>query len=159
MAALISNGDLSGPWIYVWSLKTNGSTESKCLLLVPSRSCYTEGTTARTEACLPCLAAMKKLVWTSAIDMRSKLEAAHLEHAKRCHVSVLHGHSSFFSVLHCVWAATPLGGVEWPFHRGHLRVLENTDIYFRIHSKNSVMNNNKIVLRLGGWSLQHKKLN
>jgi hypothetical protein len=39
-----------------------------------------------------------------------------------------------------LWVTTPLG-VEWPFHKGRLRLSENADIYTVIHnsSKNTVM--------------------
>ena len=33
-----------------------------------------------------------------------------------------------------LWVAIPLKGVKCPFHRGHLRPLENTDIYILIYN-------------------------
>lgn len=36
-----------------------------------------------------------------------------------------------------LWVATPFG-VEQPFHRGHLKPLENTDIYVTIHSSSKI---------------------
>ena len=36
-----------------------------------------------------------------------------------------------------LWEETPLG-VEQPFHRGHLRPSENTDIYIMIHNSSKI---------------------
>lgn len=52
---------------------------------------------------------------------------------------------------------TPLG-VEWPFHKGHLKPLENTDTYITVHNSNKwqLWNTNEVILWLG--SSHHEEL-